>query len=168
MALTGAQFKDAVESFARTISKHKLGLAIHRPDPDAQPTNCVANALAAQEQRGGQIRYGWYFHLRYALQFGDSYLIAIHHAVWHDPSDCNLVDVTPFHSEELHHPFTQNGNVLFLLDPNATPLVKDDKVIPLPSQFFPASQNTEFGAYVKRLQKEEYDSYNKLHGTDFA
>lgn len=70
MALTGAQFKEAVESFAQTLNnKHKLGLAIHKPDPDAQPTNCVANALAAKEQRGGQIQYGWYFHLQYAFWY---------------------------------------------------------------------------------------------------
>lgn len=166
MPLTRSQFKDTVESFARTLNDSKLGLVLHQPDQDAQPTNCIANALAVQEQRGGMVRYGWYFHHRYSPEFGD-YLIAVHHAVWHDPNNGTLVDVTPFHSEELHHPFTQNDNVLFLFAPDSEPVFKDDKVIPLPSKFLPASQNPELVSYVQRLQKEGYDSYNKLHSTDF-
>ena len=72
------------------------------------------------KQDGGTGRFGWTFHLRIAPSLG-AYLFVTHHAVWHAP-DGRLVDVTPFHHDLRHHPLTENGDVLFLVDDAAQPV----------------------------------------------
>ena len=118
--LTERQVQEAIANFAKTISSQPLGLAHHRPDPAALHTNCVANALAFAEKHGGQVRFGWHFLFRMSPDFGH-YLIATNDAVWHNPVELQLVDVTPLHTRRKHQPVTQDGDLLFLVDDDAKP-----------------------------------------------
>lgn len=166
MPLTESQRDVAILAFSKSVSEFAPGLVVHRPSPLAQPTDCIANVLDTVAVHGGRIRYGWYFQHRYSPDHGD-YLIAVHHAVWHDPSDESLVDVTPFHSDELHRPLLKHGSVMFLFDPHAYPIKKDNKVIPLPLRYFPIGSDPDLVAYVESLQQQENHQYNAEHGTDF-
>ncbi|MCG8432991.1 MAG: hypothetical protein MJA83_03040 [Gammaproteobacteria bacterium] len=166
MALTSSELNRAIKEFSREISDQPLGLALHRPHPNAQHTNCIANALAVHKGYGGGVVYGWYFLHRFSIEFGD-YLIATHHAVWHNPSDLSLVDVTPFHPEQKHKPITQDGDLLFLVDDNAQPFRTGKFVVPLPSKFYAAKPWESLIKYVEKLQREECESYNELHGSSF-
>lgn len=73
----------------------------------------------------------------------DSYLIAVHHAVWYAPNG-HLIDVTPFHNDSKHHPLTFNDNVLFLVDDNAMPHMLGRLVAPLPSHYYPCGFSNSF------------------------
>lgn len=112
-------FKE-IENFAQTIRKQELGLVYYRPDKDSRPTNCLENVRRFVDKNGGSIKYGWTFNHRVSLQYGD-YIFATHHAVWYAP-DGKLIDITPFHEEQKHHPYSSNGSVIFLLDDKAEPI----------------------------------------------
>jgi hypothetical protein len=156
----------SLEAFAASISSQPLGLVRHRPRPDADHANCLANASAAVKEAGGDVRYGWHFQIRTSLEFGD-YIVATYHAVWHEPTDHGLVDVTPFHPDEHFQPITQNGDLLFLVDDAAEPFETNGTVIALPHRFHAITDAPEIQEYVARLQQVEYRDYNGLHGSAF-
>lgn len=152
----------AIENFATTISKQVLGHVYHRPDPASYPTYCINNVLGYIQINGGRIRYGWTFHYRTNEDFGD-YLFATHHAVWQG-LDGYLIDVTPFHQDVKHHPITNDGSIVFLVDDLAQPLKKDNKIIPLPLKFFAIQNDAELEKYLDRLRKKEMRDYIDNHG----
>lgn len=133
---------------------------------NAAHTNCIANALTYTWKHGGQVRFGWYFLFRRSPDYGH-YLIAVHHAVWHDPDTLMLVDVTPLNPDEKHQPIGQNSDTLFLLDDKARPLETGSLVVPLPSRFYAIDSSAGIQDYVERLQCEEYESYNQNYGASF-
>ncbi len=167
MAVSGALVRDAIREFAESIDAGPVGLARLDPVPGATPLNCIANALSARSARGGQVRYGWYFLLRESLDLGH-YLIATHHAVWHDPDDLILIDVSPTHPDAKHQPLAQGNDVIFLVDDHAHPYERKDRVIPLPSRFHAIGTNAQLMEYVAKLQNEEFESYNQEHGSSFS
>ncbi len=167
MAITEHELQQGIKEFASKISDQPLGLAHHRPDASAKHTNCIANALAVREKYGGSVCYGWYFLYRMSPVFGD-YLIGTHHAVWHNPNDLTLVDVTPFHPEEELRPIiTPNRDLLFLVDDKAQPISIENIILPLPSRFHPLRPDSELESYIAKLQREEYEFYNKKYSTEF-
>ena len=167
MAMTEYALQQGIEEFASKISDQPLVQALHRPDANAKHTNCIANVLTIKEELGGSVCYGWYFLYRMSPEFGD-YLIATHHAVWHNPNDLNLVDVTPFHPEEKHRPrITPNGDLLFLADDKAQPIYIGNIILPLPSHFYPLRRDSKLEKYISKLQRDEYEFFNKKYGTEF-
>ncbi len=154
-------FKE-IKNFAQSISKQQLGIVYYRPDNDSQPTNCIENVRRFVEKNGGSIKYGWTFHHRISPQFGD-YIFATHHAVWYAPNG-NLIDITPFHEEEKHHPYTSNGSVLFLLDDNAIPIKMGKYFIPRPLRYFAIGENEQILKYMERLRENEAKDYKKKFG----
>ena len=166
-ALTARELHDSIKEFAISISNHPLGLAYHRPHPNARHTNCIANAVSVKERYGGQVCYGWYFIHRLSIDFGN-YLVATHHAVWHNPDNFMLFDVTPFHPEERHQPITENGDLLFLIDDNAKPFhTMNNLIVPLPLRFHAIKPESGIQNYVAELQRKEYETYNQAYGSSF-
>jgi hypothetical protein len=163
MKLTAKELQKGIKIFASKISNQTLGLAYYRPDNDAKHTNCIANVFSVKKKLGGDVRYGWYFSHRQSVKFGH-YLIATHHAVWHNPNNLTLVDVTPLHTEEKHRPITQNGNILFLVDDKALPIEKGNMILPLPSRFYPLGSDPIIRNYAIELQNKEYEYYNNQYG----
>ena len=166
MALNETDLNSAIKRFAATISQQLIGLVLHRPYANAVHTNCISNALVVFEKYGGKVRFGWYFLFRTSLKYGD-YLIATHHAVWHNPTDRKLVDVTPFHPEEKHRPISFGGDLIFLVDDKAQPYETGKYVIPLPSRFYAIKDDPGIQEYVASLQHEEYELYNRDYGSSF-
>ena len=166
VALTEHELQQGIKKFASNINDQPLSLVSHRPDTSAKHTNCIANVLAKKEKYGGSICYGWYFLHRMSTEFGD-YLISIHHAVWRNSSDLTLVDVTPFNPDEKHRPIAPNGDLLLLVDDNAQPICIEDTILPLPSRFHPLRSDSELENYITKLQREEYEFYNKEYGIVF-
>lgn len=80
--------------------------------------------------------------------------MATHHAVWH-ALDGSLVDVTPFHPDDCHHPITAHGSVLFLVDRSALPTRHGLLDMPLPLNFFPITESEDMRLYVQKLTVEE-------------
>lgn len=153
--------------FVASLSDQPCGLAHYRPHPEAAPVNCISNVKAVVDAYGGAVRFGWHFVHRVWKEHGD-YLVATHHAVWHNPDDLSLVDVTPFHPDQQHHPVTSGGDVLFLVDDNAEPYRTGDLVVPLPLRFYAAKADPALKAYVATLQREEFMSYNAEFGSTFG
>lgn len=153
--ITESDLRKQIEIFAKTISRQQLGLASHRPEKWGQPTRCFENVERKVQQDAGRAQFGWMFHHRHVADHPDlDYLIAAHHAVWHAPSG-NLIDVTPFHPEMKHRPISPGGDVLFLVDDNAAPLITDRLMAPLPSKFHPVSSDDRLLSHVQRLSQEE-------------
>lgn len=159
MATTTEQLQKSILSFSRKLSKQQLGLIVHQTDQNSVASNCMLNSLNAKRKNGGDVRYGWFFLLRES-KFGD-YLIATHHAVWHDHSINELIDVTPYHTEEKHIPIRFKEKLLFLLDDNALPINHSNMLIPLPSHFFPIQEKIDLIRYTSNLRNEELKFYQK-------
>jgi hypothetical protein len=151
-----------IQAIAPTISSEPLAGARHAPEASASPTQCFSNAQRKAQQAGGRVQCGWMFHYREVVALpGPGYLIAVNHAVWHAP-DKKLIDVTPFHSDSNHHPIIVHGDaVLFLIDSSATPLRNEHVGIPLPSWFFPLTDDTAMAAHVAELAAEELVDWEK-------
>lgn len=159
----GFDVRPYLEAFARTISREPLGLAFHRPEAWATPTRCFENAIRQAEQQGGRALFGWMFHYRVVGEIsGLGYLIAVHHAVWHAPTG-QLVDVTPLHDDPKHRPISPGGDVLFLVDTNARPVVVGSIVGPRPSRFHALDADERLVAYVRRLQEAEDEACRSLY-----
>jgi hypothetical protein len=146
----------SINSFARTISSQPMGLAYHRPEKWAHAFHCFANVIKKVQQDGGNARFGWTFSCRIMSDAPDlGYLIATHHAVWHAP-DGRLVDVTPFHTDAKHHPYAPTGDVLFLVDDKAKPVVVGKNALaPLPLKFFPLSNDDRLIAHIEEIRDKE-------------
>lgn len=160
----GFDLQPHLNSFARSISQQPLGFALYQPQPWAVATSCFQNAVRQAELHGGRARFGWMFHHRLVADIlGPGYLIAVHHAVWHAP-DGRLVDVTPFHDDPKHRPISPGGDVLFLVDTKAQPIVVGSLVGPRPSRFQPLATDERLTAHVRRLQEIEEDACRRLYG----
>ena len=167
MPVDSATLRDALSDFAESLSSGPIGLARYAPAPGASHTNCLGNALDVAGARGGRVRFGWCFLVRESIDYGP-YLVAVHHAVWHDPESLGLIDVTPRHPDPNHHPMTQGGDALFLVDDQAQPYEDPPRLVPLPSRFFAIGDDPSLLSYVRHLQAEEIESYNREHGSNFA
>jgi len=163
LPITLDQLQSSINQFASMISMQPLGLIRHQPSSDALPTNCLSNAQNFQKKNGGDIRYGWYFLHRMSPEYGD-YLIATHHAVWQNPENTSLIDITPFHAEEKHHPIAPGGELLFLVDDKAQPIKVENLLIPRPSYYYPIGNNPKIAEYVKNLQNNELQYYKQQYG----
>jgi hypothetical protein len=153
---------EALKAFAATISSQPMGLVYHRPEPRANVLRCFANAEEKVRREGrGRVRYGWTFHDRVAVGKG-VYLFATHHAVWHAPEGW-LVDVTPFHEDPKHHPHGWEGNVLFLIDDAALPVVIRGEMTALPLRYFAVGDDPRLVEYVDGLRREEERKCRELY-----
>jgi hypothetical protein len=94
----------------------------------------------------------------------EGYLIAVHHAVWQPPNSNDLIDVTPFHTDEKHRPITEKKCVLFLFDEAAQPVVTERHFGPLPSRFCPLSDNERLIKHVEELQQKEESECRDIYG----
>src|ERR1700722_16549739 len=101
------------------------------------------------------------FLVRRVERLDSEYLMAIHHPIWNAP-DGKTFDVTPFHSEPLHHPILINGAVLFLVDRNANPLDIRGAMAPLPIKFFSSSDDPELKAPRRDLKLAKYQTHPKI------
>lgn len=160
--VTLKEIVDGIQVIAPKISSWRLCGAVYAPEPTAVQTQCFANAQRKAQQDGGSVLCGWMFNYRDVVSIpGPGYLIAVNHAVWLAP-DTRLVDVTPFHSDPQHHPIDINGNVvLFLIDNQAAPLVSGQTGLPLPSWFFPLTNDKAMAAHVAKLETTELDDWEK-------
>jgi hypothetical protein len=153
---------EGVKAFAATISRQPMGLAYHRPEPWAGLLRCFANAAEKVRREGrGMVRYGWTFHYRVAEGKG-GYLFATHHAVWNTPEGW-LVDVTPFHEDPKHHPHGYDGNVLFLVDDAALPVVIGGEMTALSLHYFALGYDARLLEYVEGLRQEEERKCRELY-----
>ena len=153
--LTEPDLRGHIQAFAATISLQPLGLARHCPEEWGQPMKCFENVMRKVQQDGGGVKFGWMFHHRHVIDIpGPGYLIAVHHAVWH-ASNGQLIDGTPFHSNPKHHPLAPGGDVLFLVDDRARPIITDTLIAPLPSRFRSLSDDERLVNHVQRLRREE-------------
>jgi hypothetical protein len=146
--------QELLKRFAATISKQPLGLVAHAPEPWADPMHCVGNVTQKVSRDGGRAVFGWVFLDRHSPEYGD-YLIAQHHAVWCASGSTIGVDITPFHENRKHRPYSPGGNVLFLLDDAAQPRATGQLVVPLASRFFPATDDRKLAAYIETLSSKE-------------
>lgn len=153
-----------LETFAKTISSQSLGLVYYQPEEWAQQSRCFENAAQKTKCSGGRPQTGWMFHSRQVLQLPDQpgYLIAVHHAVWRSPNG-DLIDITPFNTEQKHQPLTVDGSVLFLMDDTATPITNNKIFAPRPSQFWALSENEEMAQYVSQLASKEKEECQKIY-----
>jgi hypothetical protein len=162
---------EGIRVFADSISRQPLGLAIHSPEKWALPMRCFENVFEKVRRDGGAVRVGWTFHYRIAPGVGE-YLFATHHAVWHAPNG-SLIDVTPFHEDEKHHPLTpQDGNILFLVDDAAQRVETETLIAPLPLQYFPLSDDQRLLDLIQDYRRKEelecreiYESRENKHQT---
>ena len=154
-----------IEAFGATIGHQPLRLAQHCPEGSAQPTSCFDNVRRKVQQAGGKVQFGWMFNYRVVEAIpGPGYLIAIHHAVWAAP-DGTLIDVTPFHSNPLHHPLApRRGVVFFLVDDTATL----PEFAPLASRFYPLSGEQRLSDHVERLRRAEEQKCREIHDSNKA
>ena len=157
----------AIRLFASEIGAQQIGLAYHRPQEGLRSLQCVSNVVEYTKSVGGAVRLGWYFVAKLSEEFG-FYLVATHHAVWHDPKTEALVDITPFHKDRSHHPVTFEGDVIFAVDDNAKPYMSGNRIVPLPLKFYPIQFNDGLKEYTQILQQDELLAYDKQHGSKFS
>ena len=98
----------------------------------------MANVRNKTDADGGRPIYGWAFIPKTSLEHGD-YWTAMHHAVWQPPGRNTVIDITPFHPT--YRPYMVDTSIIFLADPEANPVTIGNGIAPLPTQFFPASEN---------------------------
>ena len=73
-----------------------------------------------------------------------------------------LVNVTPY-PDAKHYPLPRpGGDILFLVDDKAQPIVTDKLVAPLPLRFFPLSDEDGLVAYVKQLNDDEQEKCRRI------
>ena len=92
------------------------------------------------------------------------YFIAIHHAVWQAKTG-HLFDVTPYHEDRKHHPLSEDGGTLIVVDRKSKPVQTDRiKFGPLPSKFYPIDRTPEALAHIERLRADEIEHCKRLYG----
>lgn len=154
---------EGIKAFAAMISRQPMGLADHRPEPWAGVLCCFDNAAEKVRREGrGMVRYGWTFHYRVAEGKG-AYLFVTPHAVWNTPEG-RLIDVTPFHEDPKHHPYTERGSVLFLVDDAAHPVATDRGIYSLPLRYFALGDDEKLRQYVDELGREEEQKWRETNG----
>lgn len=153
--------QELLRRFASTISKGPLGMVEHAPESRAEPLHSIKNVLQKIKLDGGRALFGWVFLDRESLQYGP-YLIATHHAIWSAEGSTGGVDITPFHEDPKYQPYCPGGRILFLLDETSQPKTIGRAIAPLPSRFFPVTQDPNLIAYVEDLNNQEQTHYQKL------
>ena len=149
-----------INRIARSISTGPMGLAHHRPQHWASPHHCYNNAMGMVSREGGRVRCGWTFHVRTKPGVGD-YVVCTPHAVWHNPRDLSLVDVTP-HPNPFHAPEMQDGSVVFLVNKAAEPVVVTDNVILSPAlRFFAVGDSLALAEYVAELNAQAVSDFER-------
>ena len=147
--------------FAATISAGPLGTIDNEPDAAARPLESIKNVLKKIQRDGGRALFGWVFLNRGAVH--GEYLIALHHAVWSAEGSALIVDITPLHDEPRFRPYCPSpARVLFLLDESAEPRMIGRGMAPLPSRFFPVTDDPKLAAYVEQLNTEERMQFENL------
>lgn len=161
--------KADINAFAHSINKQtKIGLVPYAPESWARQTMCFYNVYEKIEKSGGRVQFGWMFNLRRAAKIlgNPEYVIAIHHAVWHELSTGRLFDITPFHNNAFHHPLTDNNDVVFLPDDNAKPIMVNRVHISLPSKFHSLGESKEMAAYIEFLIEDEHKEFQRFQKGD--
>ena len=155
-----------IAAFARSITVETLlGLVFHRPEPNATPMRCFENVWAKVRRDGGIARYGWTFLYRVVPEIPNArYLSATHHAVWQPAGSGQLVDVTPFHTDRRHWPVTEDGDVLFLFDESAQPVVTEKVIAPRPSRYFALGSDERLIQHVEELRRNEEQECGEIYG----
>ena len=153
--------QELLRRFASTISNGPLGMVDHAPESWAEPMHCIKNVLQKLKRDGGRAFFGWVFLERESLQYGP-YLIATHHAVWSAEGSTAGIDITPFPDDPKFQPYCPAGRILFLLDETAQPKTIGRAIAPLPSRFFPVTDDPNLVAYVQDLNNQEQTHYQKL------
>jgi hypothetical protein len=150
-----------IRTVAKEVSDQQLVLVSHRPEAWAVPRLCFVNVAEKINRDGGHGRIGWTFHLRFVEHLpGDGYLALMHHAVWHRP-DGYFVNVTPYLNQRDRPIFVTNGEFLFLIDDAASPMQSENHLAPLPTRFFPLGDGEELARYVKTLNENDQESYDR-------
>jgi hypothetical protein len=153
--------KELLSRFSSTISKGSLGLVDYAPEPSARPMNSIQNVLLRLKRDGGTPLFGWVFLSRESVH--GQYLIALHHAIWSPSGSSAPIDITPIHEDPKYQPYWPTpGKVLFLMDEAAQPKMIGSSISPLPSRFFPATEDADLAAYVDQLNEEEQSHFQKL------
>ncbi len=157
-----------IDGVARQLGSQELGLADHKPEPWALPTNCFLNVARKVKENGGHAQVGWTFHQRLAEKIPGNplYLYVTHHAVWVDPEG-RLVDVTPY-SDPRHKPVGIDDDPIFLVDDSAQPVFVAGQPAPLPLRFFAVDSDPELVAYVGELNRKEKEACDKLYASAAA
>lgn len=165
MNMSERDFMKLLKSFAKTISSQSFGLIKHAPEQDAQVNTCYHNAEVKAERAGGRIQYGWTFNHRLTADFPSvGYFVAAHHAVWRD-SIGRLIDVTPFNPEVKHQPLNNGGEVYFLVDDRAKPVMIEGQGAPLPMKFSPLNEGKKLKAHVENLTVKEQQKCQEYYQT---
>ena len=124
----------------------------------------IQNVLLKMNRDGGSAIYGWVFLDRESVH--GHYLIALHHSIWSPAGSPAAIDITPFHQDPKYQPFCPAaGNVLFLIDEAAQPKMIGSALSPLPSRFFPVTQDPNLVAYVEELNTEEQSHFQTISGS---
>jgi hypothetical protein len=147
-------------AIAPTISSGQLARARHAPEQSAKWNECFSNADCKVQQNGGSVVYGWTFQARALPPLPDGWLIAVNHAVWLAPRN-ELIDVTPFHPDPNEHPIVFDGAVVFLVDGSAKPLRTDKDGVPLPSWYFPLTDDKAAASHVAKLNANELAEWKR-------
>jgi len=104
-----------VRAFARQIASNGRLLNVeHRPEPGVMPASCFRAVAEKIEREGGASQMGWMF------EGGKGFFDVVHHCVWRDPSNDQLVDITPFDDQWRDTVVVNGGKVVFLADNSAT------------------------------------------------
>jgi hypothetical protein len=155
------QLRARIDEIAQIISHERLGLAYHRPEPWSQSSRCFENVARKALQDGGRTIYGWTFHHRLVRDIsGPGYLFVTHHAVWRAPSG-QLIDVTPY-PDPKHKPLAPRGDILFLVDSAAMPVMHEGLIAPLPLPFLTMGDDESLAAHVRRLNADEQQNWNEI------
>ena len=161
--ITERELNTHITAFAKTIGGGPLGVVQHRPEDCAQVTSCFRNVSRKIERDGGAGVFGWFFQHRVLADNSNlGYLLAIHHAVWHDNSG-RLTDVTPFHVDPKHRPYGPEGLVVFLVDPHALPITTEQLIAPLATKFHSLGDDITLVRHVERLAQEEEALCQKIY-----
>jgi hypothetical protein len=159
--------KALLSRFAATISQGSLGVVDHVPESWALPMAFIQNVLIKIKRDGGSALYGWVFLSRASLH--GEYLIALHYSLWSPADRTAPIDINPFHEDLKFQPFCPTpGKVLFLADEAAQPKMIGRAVSPLPSRFFPVTDDPNLAAYVEKLNVEEQTHFAKLGEDSFG
>lgn len=162
--LSDSELVKTINAFAASISSEPIGLAYHKPEKYAEHTRCFENSIKKMSLDGGAVQFGWIFSHRFPgnLKNSKGYLMATHHAVWYS-TDGSLIDVTPLNPDPKHQPFRPNGNILFLMDSKAEPVIIGNYIAPRPIIFYPVEDEVNLVSYVKKLNEREVASCKSMY-----
>jgi hypothetical protein len=164
--ITAADLDAQINAFAQRIGGGPLGLAHHHAEAWALPNHCFDNVREMVARNRGEGQPGWVFLCRrWAGNPTLSYIMAVHHAVWHRPNG-HLVDVTPFHENPLHQPHAPGGSVLFLVDDLSPPIaLKEGALAPRATRYFAMNEDPRLARYLLELSRSEEERCQQLYAS---